>query len=54
MHFELHEIRSQEFIREADAYRLSQRARRSEPPPRAMAASTSRPTPLRLLAWLRG
>lgn len=54
MHFELHQVRSQELIREADEYRLAQQARRVEPTPRPMAASTSQPTPRRLLAWLRG
>lgn len=54
MHFELHQIRSQKLIREADEYRLAQQARRAKPAPQVMAASTSRPTPRRLLAWLRG
>ncbi|GHH55910.1 hypothetical protein [Streptomyces candidus] len=54
MHFELHQIRAQELIREADEYRLAQQARTVEPTPRSMAASTSQPTPRRLLAWLRG
>ena len=54
MHFELHQIRSQELIREADEYRLARRARRTKPAPRPMTASTSQPTPRRLLAWLRG
>ncbi|QTA37035.1 hypothetical protein JHY03_73010 (plasmid) [Streptomyces sp. CA-256286] len=50
MHFELHQIRFQELIHEADEYRLAQQARRVEPTPR----STSQPTPRRLLAWLCG
>lgn len=54
MHFELHQIRSQELIREADAYRLAQQVRKAKPAPRATTADTSRPTPRRLLAWLRG
>ncbi len=54
MHFELHQIRSQELIREADEYRLARQARRAKAAPRPMAASTSQPTPRRLLAWLRG
>lgn len=53
MHFALHRIRSQQLIREADEYRLAQQARRAEPTSRTMAASTSRPTPRRLMAWLR-
>lgn len=54
MHFESHQIRSQELIREADEHRLARQARRAKPSPRTMAASASRPTPRRLLAWLRG
>lgn len=54
MHFELHQIRSQELIREADAYRLAQQARTAKPASRTMAASTTKPTPRRLPAWLRG
>lgn len=48
MHFQLHQIRSHELIRECDEYRLARQARGT------MAASTSQPTPRRLLAWLRG
>lgn len=54
MHFELHQIRSQELIREADEYRLTRQVMRATPAPRATATSTSRPTPRRLLAWLHG
>lgn len=34
MHFDLHQIRSQELIREADEYRLARRARRVKLAPR--------------------
>lgn len=54
MHFELHQIRSHELIREADEHRLAQQVRRAESAPRSIRASTWRPTPRRLLAWLRG
>ncbi|MFE7121270.1 hypothetical protein ACFU99_38155 [Streptomyces sp. NPDC057654] len=54
MHFEWHQIRSHELIREADEYRLAQQARRAEPAPRHLPTGTLRPTPRRLLAWLRG
>lgn len=54
MHFELPQIRSQELIREVDEYRLVQQAKGPEPAPRGRAASTSQPTPRRLLARLRG
>ena len=54
MHFELHQIRSQGLIREADEYRLAQQATRAKSAPRSMPASAWRPTPRRLLAWLRG
>lgn len=54
MHFELHRIRSQELIREADEYRLSQHIRKAEPAPKATAADTSRPTQRRMPARLRG
>jgi hypothetical protein len=53
MRFELHQFRSQELIREADEYRLAQQVRRAKSAPRATAASTSRPTPHRLLVRLR-
>lgn len=53
MHFELHQIRPQELIRDADEYRLAQRVRRAKSAPPATTASTSRPTTRRLLAWLR-
>jgi len=53
MHFDSHQIRAQELIREADEYRLARQARRTKPSPRTMTVSTSRPTPLRLLARLR-
>lgn len=36
MHFELHRIRSQELIREADEFRLAQRAGKSGPAPRRL------------------
>ena len=49
MYFELHQIRVQELIREADEYRLAQQVRRTKPAPRVTAANTSRPTPRRLL-----
>lgn len=48
MHFQLHQIRSHELIRESDGYRIARQARR------ATAVSTSQPTPRRLPAWLRG
>lgn len=54
MHFELHQIRSHELIREADEYRLAQQVRKAKSAPRSMPADTWRPTPRRLLAWLRG
>ncbi|GHH44348.1 hypothetical protein [Streptomyces umbrinus] len=58
MRFELHRLRSQELIREADEYRLArlaQLARKAESAPRAMAATpASWPMPRRLLAWFRG
>lgn len=54
MHFELHRIRSQELIREADEHRLSQQIRKATPTSRATTTRTSRPTPRRLLGWLRG
>jgi hypothetical protein len=54
MHFELHQIRFQELIREADEHRLAQQVRRAESTPRSLPASTWRPIPRRLLAWLRG
>ncbi|MGI3226263.1 hypothetical protein ACRJ4B_22865 [Streptomyces sp. GTA36] len=55
MRFELHRLRSQEFIREADEYRLARLARKAESAPRAMAATpASWPMPRRLLAWFRG
>jgi hypothetical protein len=53
MRFELHQVRSQELIREADGYRLAQQVRRAKSAPRATAANTWRLTPPRLLAWLR-
>ncbi|GAB3182942.1 hypothetical protein GCM10027162_39650 [Streptomyces incanus] len=34
MHFELHRIRAQELMREADAYRLARQARSAPPDPR--------------------
>ncbi|MGI3198560.1 hypothetical protein ACRJ4W_08015 [Streptomyces sp. GLT-R25] len=58
MRFELHRLRSQELIREADEYRLArlaQLARKAESAPRARAATpASWPMPRRLLAWFRG
>lgn len=54
MHFELHQIRSHELIREADEYRLAQQVTRTKSAPQSMPMSTWRPTPQRLLAWLRG
>lgn len=50
----MHQIRSQELIREAEMYRLAQQVGRPEPAPRAMAASTLRQAPRRLSARLRG
>lgn len=54
MHFELHQVRSHELIREADEYRLAQQVRKAKSASRSMSANTQRPTPRRLLAWLRG
>ncbi|MBB5940104.1 hypothetical protein FHS42_007202 [Streptomyces zagrosensis] len=54
MHFELHQIRSQERIWEANEYRLAQQAWDATSVRRSMPASTWRPTPRRLLAWFRG
>lgn len=54
MHFELHQIRSQELIREADECRLARQVTRAKSAPRAMAAGKWRPAPRHLLAWLRG
>lgn len=54
MYYELHQIRSQGLIREADEYRPARQAGKAKSAPRAMAASTSRPAPRRLLVWLRG
>ncbi|MFI8088273.1 hypothetical protein ACIF9R_08120 [Streptomyces sp. NPDC086080] len=54
MHFELHQVRSHELIREADEYRLAQQARNAGSAPRTMPSDTQRPTPRRLLARLRG
>lgn len=54
MHAELHRVRSRELIREAEAYRLARQARKARSALRSLPASTRRPTPRRLLAWLRG
>lgn len=54
MHFELHQIRPHELIREADEYRIAQQVRKAKSAPRSMLASTWRPTSRRLSAWLRG
>lgn len=54
MHFDLHQIRSQELIREADEYRLARRARRVKLAPPTRATRTLRPASRRLLSWLRG
>lgn len=54
MHFESHQIRSHELIREAFEYRIALQVRKATSAPRSMMASTWRPTPRRLLAWLRG
>lgn len=54
MHFELHQVRTRELIREADEYRLVQQVRKAKSSPRFMPAGTWRPTSRRLLAWLRG
>lgn len=54
MHFDLHQIRSQELIREADEYRLARQARRVKLAPPTRATRTLRPASRRLLSWLRG
>lgn len=54
MHFELHQVRSHELIREADEYRLAQQTRNARSASRTMPANTQHPTPRRLLARLRG
>lgn len=53
MHFDLHQIRSQELIREADEYRLARQARRVKLAPQSRATRTWRP-PRRLLPWICG
>ncbi|MFH9552054.1 hypothetical protein ACIBAH_22855 [Streptomyces sp. NPDC051445] len=40
MHIELHRIGCRELIREADTYRLSQRARKAKPAPKATTAES--------------
>lgn len=54
MHFELHQIRSQELIHEADEHRLPLQARKAKPASRSGAASDQRQTPRHPRAWLRG
>ncbi len=54
MHFALHQVRFHGLIREADEYRLAQQARKARSAPRTMPSNAQRPTPRRLLAWLRG
>ncbi|MFB7211258.1 hypothetical protein [Streptomyces sp. NPDC056255] len=53
MHFELYRIRSEELIREADAYRLAHQCGKAGSAPRSRPAGTWRPVPWRLPAWLR-
>lgn len=53
MHFELHRIRSQELIREADAYRLAHQCRKAGSAPRSRPAGTWRTVPRLLPARLR-
>lgn len=54
MYHTIHELRSHELIREAEAYRLALAARTSESTPSITTTSRHRPTRNRLLAWLRG
>ncbi|TQJ36857.1 hypothetical protein FBY34_8810 [Streptomyces sp. SLBN-115] len=54
MHFDLHQIRSRELIREADEYRLARQAREGQAGSPDQGNQNIATCPRRLLSWLRG